>query len=165
MMEHRSANWGHLWVVGRLLDDLGGHPEGRANKGVSLDLSVSELSCHAEVRQLHLSLLGQQHIGSCGGGTNELWASAIYIIIKAFNSFILQITPSSKPGWMKQESDINTIKEQPDISMRHLWCPCGFSSPSADTPDPWGSLSGSWRFGSRPELRAPSLEKSKTKCK
>lgn len=44
-----------------------------------------------------------------------------YEIIKAFKGFVLQITPSLKrePGWMKQETDINTIKQQP-ICMRHL---------------------------------------------
>lgn len=58
-----SAN-SYLGVVGRLFDDLGRHPEGRSHEGVAFDLSVGELSCHAEVGQLHFSLLGQQHVGS-----------------------------------------------------------------------------------------------------
>lgn len=39
----------HLGVVGRLFDDLGRHPEGRAHEGVALDLRVRQLSRHAEV--------------------------------------------------------------------------------------------------------------------
>lgn len=57
----------YLGVVGRLFDDLGGHPEGRSHEGVAFDLSVGELSGHAEVGQLHLPLLGQQHVGGWGG--------------------------------------------------------------------------------------------------
>lgn len=58
----------YLGVIGRLFDHLGGHPEGRAHKRVAFDLGVGELPRHAEIRQLHLSLLGQQHVGSCGNG-------------------------------------------------------------------------------------------------
>lgn len=61
----------YLRVVGRLLDDLRCHPERRTNEGVAFDLSVGELSCHTEICQLHLSLLGQQHVGSCRGGGND----------------------------------------------------------------------------------------------
>ena len=47
----------------------------------------------------------------------------------------------------------------------YLWYLCGSSSQSADTPDPWGSLSGSWQSGSHPERRAPSLQQKTTKKK
>lgn len=57
----------YLRVIGRLFDDLRGHPERCTNKCVTLDLSVGELSRHAKIRQLHLSLLGQQYVGSCVG--------------------------------------------------------------------------------------------------
>lgn len=72
----------YLGVIGRLFDDLGGHPEGRADKGVAFDLSVGELPRHTEICQLHLSLLGQQHVGSCG--TEDRWEVDV-------------ITPTEKP--------------------------------------------------------------------
>lgn len=63
----------HLGVVGRLLDDLGRHPERRADEGVALDLRVRQLPRNAEVGQLHLALLGQQHVGGCRRGDRELY--------------------------------------------------------------------------------------------
>lgn len=53
-----------LWVVGRLLDDLRCHPEGRADECVSLDLGVRQLARHSKVCQLHFALLRQEHVGS-----------------------------------------------------------------------------------------------------
>lgn len=55
----------YLRVVGRLLDDLRGHPERCPDKRLSLDLCVCQLSRHTEVCQLHLTRLRQQHVGSC----------------------------------------------------------------------------------------------------
>lgn len=69
----------HLGVIRRLFDDLGGHPEGRADEGVAFDLGVGELPRHAEIRQLHLPLLREQHVGGCGdgeGGQMEGWRDA-----------------------------------------------------------------------------------------
>lgn len=68
----------HLGVVGRLFDDLGRHPERRADEGVALDLRVRQLSRHAEVGQLHLALLGQQHVGGCRRGEEELWSKEAF---------------------------------------------------------------------------------------
>lgn len=55
----------HLEVVGGLFDDLRGHPERSPHKRVPLNLCVCELTGHAEVRQFHVPLLRQQHVGSC----------------------------------------------------------------------------------------------------
>lgn len=59
----------HLKVIRRLFDDLRSHPERSPHESVSLDLGVCELSCHPEVCQLHVALLRQQHVGSCGDKT------------------------------------------------------------------------------------------------
>ena len=40
------------------------HPEGRAHEGIPLAGGVGELASHSEVRQLHVSHVGQQHV--CG---------------------------------------------------------------------------------------------------
>lgn len=58
--EQKAANLG---VVGRLLDDLGGHPEGRAHERLPFDLGVCQLARHAKVCQLHFAKLGQEHVG------------------------------------------------------------------------------------------------------
>lgn len=55
-----------LWIIGWLFYDLRCHPEWSAHKCVPLDLSVCKLACHTEVSQLHITLLWQQHISSCG---------------------------------------------------------------------------------------------------
>lgn len=52
-----------LWVVGRLLYDFRCHPERSSNEGVPFDLGVCQLARHSEVRQLHVALFRQQHIG------------------------------------------------------------------------------------------------------
>lgn len=54
----------NLWVVGRLLYDLRGHPERRSYKSVPLDLCVCQLARHAEVCEFYLALFRQQHISS-----------------------------------------------------------------------------------------------------
>ena len=50
-----SATW--------LLDDLRRHPEGGADEGVPLAGGVGQLPRHAEVRQLHVAHVAQQHVG------------------------------------------------------------------------------------------------------
>ena len=55
----------HLAVVGRLFDDLGGHPERCAYKGTLLVERTGELTCHAKVCQFDVTLLRQQHVGRC----------------------------------------------------------------------------------------------------
>lgn len=59
----------HLEVVCGLFDDLRGHPERSSDKRVPLNLRVCELTSHAEIRQLHVPLLRQQHVGSCNTHT------------------------------------------------------------------------------------------------
>lgn len=54
----------YLGVVGRLLNDFGGHPERCSHKRLPLDLRVRQLTSHAKVSQLHLAMLRQQHVGS-----------------------------------------------------------------------------------------------------
>lgn len=68
----------YLGVVGRLLDDLWSHPERCSHKGFPLDLRIRQLTRHTEVRQFHLAVLRQQHIGSCGG---LLALSALILLI------------------------------------------------------------------------------------
>lgn len=68
----------YLGVVGRLLDDLRSHPERRSHKRFPLDLSVRQLTGHTEVCQLHLAVLRQEDIGSCGKG------GGIFIVIAVF---------------------------------------------------------------------------------
>lgn len=53
-----------LGVVGRLLDDFRSHPERRSHEGFPFDLRVRKLTGYTEVRQLHLTVLRQQDIGS-----------------------------------------------------------------------------------------------------
>lgn len=79
----------HLGVIGRLLDDLGRHPEGRAHKGVALDLGVGELARHPKVGQLHLTLLGQEHVGSCRDG--GIVSEKLQSIQEAFGSLSLHV--------------------------------------------------------------------------
>ena len=62
----------YLGVVGGLLDDLRRHPERRSHEGFPLDLRVRQLTGHPEVRQLHLTVLRQQHVGSCTEVTSLL---------------------------------------------------------------------------------------------
>ena len=57
----------HLGVVRRLFDDLGRHPEGRADERLTLAGGVGQLAGHAEIRQLHITQLREQHVGRCGG--------------------------------------------------------------------------------------------------
>lgn len=57
----------YLGVVGGLLDDLWSHPERCSHKGFPLDLRIRQLTRYTEVRQFHLAVLRQQHVGSCGG--------------------------------------------------------------------------------------------------
>lgn len=54
----------YLGVVGRLLNDFGGHPKRCPHKRLPLDLRVRQLTSHAKVSQLHLAMLRQQHVGS-----------------------------------------------------------------------------------------------------
>lgn len=54
----------YLGVVGRLLDNFGSHPERCAHKRFPLDLRVRQLTSHAKVSQLHLTVFRQQHVGS-----------------------------------------------------------------------------------------------------
>lgn len=54
----------YLWVIGRLLDDLWGHPKRCTHKSLPFDLRVCQLPRHTEVCQLHLARLWQQHV--CG---------------------------------------------------------------------------------------------------
>lgn len=56
----------YLGVVGRLLNNFGSHPERRPHKRLPLDLRVRQLTSHAEVSQLHLTVLRQQHVGRWG---------------------------------------------------------------------------------------------------
>ena len=60
----KRTGW-YFWIVGWLFDDFGRHPEGRAYKGVALASRVGQLAGHAEIRQFDVSLLAQQHVGSC----------------------------------------------------------------------------------------------------
>jgi len=53
-----------LAVIRRLLDHFWRHPERRSNKRALLIHSVSELASDAEVSQLDISSLRQQHIRS-----------------------------------------------------------------------------------------------------
>ena len=50
-------------IFTRLLDDLGGHPEGCAHEGVPLAGGVGQLPRHAEVSQLYVAHVAQQHVG------------------------------------------------------------------------------------------------------
>ncbi len=59
----------YFWVVGWLLDDFRCHPEGRSHKGVALAGRVGQLAGNAEIRQFHVALLAQQHVGRCGRKT------------------------------------------------------------------------------------------------
>lgn len=54
----------YLGVVGRLLNNLGSHPERRTHKRFPLDLCVRQLTSHTKVSQFHLTVLRQQHVGS-----------------------------------------------------------------------------------------------------
>lgn len=55
-----------LAVVARLLDDLGGHPEGGADEGVLLSHGGRELARDAKVGELDLAGCGDEDVGSCG---------------------------------------------------------------------------------------------------
>ena len=75
MRTHPAAHWGrscspqarrvvaHLGVIGRLFDDLRGHPEGSAYECVPSVHGIRELACHTEVGQLHLATLREEHVG------------------------------------------------------------------------------------------------------
>lgn len=65
--------WSHLGVVGRLLDDLRRHPERRPHERLPLDLRVGQLTGDPKVGQLHLALLRQQDVGSCGESRESHW--------------------------------------------------------------------------------------------
>lgn len=54
-----------------MLDDFRCHPEGRSHKGVALAGRVGQLAGNAEIRQFHVALLAQQHVGSCGERENK----------------------------------------------------------------------------------------------
>lgn len=51
-----------LGIVGGLFDDLGRHPEWRADEGVSFAGGVRQLPGHAKVGQLDVAHLAQQHV-------------------------------------------------------------------------------------------------------
>lgn len=53
-----------LEVVASLLDHFRRHPEWRSNESIALRLDVDQLGRHAEVRQLHLPGIREQHVGS-----------------------------------------------------------------------------------------------------
>lgn len=52
----------YLGIVGRLFDNFGRHPEGRADEGVPFARGVRQLAGHAEVRQLHVAHLAQENV-------------------------------------------------------------------------------------------------------
>ena len=54
----------NLCVVGRLADDLWGHPEGSAHKRIAFSDCVRQLPRHSEIGELDIAVFGQQHVGS-----------------------------------------------------------------------------------------------------
>ena len=54
-----------LVVVCALVDDLGGHREGRADTGGALCHCLCDLLRNAKVLQLHIPALAQQHVRRC----------------------------------------------------------------------------------------------------
>lgn len=125
-----------LWIVGGLFYDLGCHPEWSAHKRVPLDLSVCKLACHAKVSQLHITLLWQQHISSCGSTRTHTalsWISISELILQ----FYSQCT-------FKMEY-IHIIIKVPLMSLWIFFSECKYSSPlriSLSIVAIWDSSSG-----------------------
>ena len=61
----------NLSVIGRLLDDLRGHPKGCAHKCLSFVGRVSQLTGNTKISQFHISMLRQQHVGRWNQHQNQ----------------------------------------------------------------------------------------------
>ncbi len=110
-----SSESPHLKIIRGLFDDLWSHPERSSHKSVSLDLGVCELSRHPKVCQLHISLLRQQHVGSCH--KIQTWIISTELRFHRTQMIKYEALPS-RPNWVGRRVGYHTFDITVNLPLR-----------------------------------------------